>query len=164
MWKNNGAMGTVVADLRYAIRRLLNAPAFALFTVVLLAVAIGANTAIFSLLDALSLRALPVRHPEQLVQVAIATSRPDSPTRDGSVSVFREMSRRQQVFSTVIGFAANYPANVEIDGERSRVNTWFVTGNFYEALGTRPLAGRLLSPEDDGVGRFVPAVVLGYDY
>src|SRR5690349_4508459 len=111
------------ADLRYAVRRLRRAPGFALFTVVLLAIAIGANTAIFSLLNTIALRTLPAPHAEQLVQVAVAY--PDRP--EGSpltVAAFSELGRRQQVFSGVIGWEPGFIAAVETHGELGITLTW----------------------------------------
>jgi predicted permease len=157
------AVDALFTDARYACRRLLGAPTFSVFTLILLALAIGANTGIFSLLEGLTLRNLPVRHPEQLVQLVSPSA--DDPDRGITLSEFREVGRRQHVFSEMLGAASHFIATVDISGQLSQVMTSFVTGNFYEALGVRPAAGRLFSEEDDPPsGGLVPVAVISFEY
>jgi predicted permease len=128
-----------------------------------LALGIGANTAIFSLLDALLLRDLPVRQPERLVELSVV--------RRGSkimfsFPMFREIERGQKVFSGLIGWSFGAATDVEINGVLSRAEVRSVTGNYYSQLGATPLLGRLLAPEDvnlAGAGSS-PVAVIGYEF
>ena len=106
-------MSTLLHDLRYGLRVLSKNPGFTSVAVLSLALGIGANTAIFSLLDALLLRDLPVRQPERLVELSVV--------RRGnkimfSFPMFRELERGQKVFSGLIGWSFGQMASVQIDG------------------------------------------------
>jgi putative ABC transport system permease protein len=149
-------------NLRYATRRLLRSPSFTLIAVVSLALGIGANTAIFSLVNAVILRDLPYTEPEQLVDIYEASDG----YSHGTLSYpdfldYREAST--DVFSDVGGVQlALIQADVEDGVEMSMGEA--VTGNYLGLLGVRAAAGRLLLPEDD-IGRGAhPVVVLGYGY
>ena len=150
-------------NLRYTLRVLGKNPGFLCVAVLSLALGIGANTAIFSLLDALLLRDLPVRYPESLVELSVV--------RRGSkimfsFPMFREIERGQKVFSGLIGWSFGAATNVEIDGALAQAEVRSVTGNYYSELGATPLLGRLLAPEDvnlAGTGAS-PVAVLSYDY
>jgi predicted permease len=145
-------------NLRFTIRALGKNPGFAIVSVLSLALAIGANTAIFSLLDVLLLRDLPVQHPERLVELSIV--------RRGdkimfSYPMFREIESGQKVFSGLIGWSSGAETNVEFHGELFRANVRSVTGNYYSVLGTTPLLGRLLTPDD----KYTSAVaVISYEF
>jgi predicted permease len=138
-------------------------PGFACVAVLSLALGIGANTAIFSLLDALLLRDLPVRQPERLVELSVV--------RRGSkitfsFPMFREIERGQKVFSGLIGWSFGAATDVEINGVLSQAEVRSVTGNYYSELGATPLLGRLLAPEDvnlAGSGT-LPVAVLSYEF
>jgi putative ABC transport system permease protein len=149
-------------DVRYAARLLRRTPSFAAIAILSLALGIGANTAVFSLLNAVVLRDLPVRHPEQLVD--LTPIRPDG--RDGKLSfpVFEELVRRQQVFSSLIGYWGDGIFNLEANGAVVRGDVWAVTGNFYSELGVTPFAGRVLTEQDVSLPTRSPArvAVLGY--
>ena len=132
-------------NLRYTMRVLGKNPGFTCVAILSLALGIGANTAIFSLLDALLLRDLPVREPERLVELSVV--------RRGdkimfSYPMFREIERGQKVFSGLIGWSFGTMTNVEINGVLSQADVRSVTGNYYSELGATPLLGRLLAPED----------------
>jgi predicted permease len=150
-------------NLRYTLRVLGKNPGFLCVAVLSLALGIGANTAIFSLLDALLLRDLPVRHPESLVELSVV--------RRGSkimfsFPMFREIERGQKVFSGLIGWSFGAATDIEIDGVLSQAEVRSVTGNYYSELGATPLLGRLLAPEDvnlAGAGTS-PVAVVSYDY
>jgi len=147
-------------DVRYALRTFVRNKSFAITAVVTLALGIGANAAIFNLIDALVLRWLPVRHPEQLLQILKAG--PAGPPDDGySYPMVRALAD-QTDFVTAAGFAA---ANLTIgtgSGVR-RAHGAYVTGAFYETLGLTPAAGRLLTRADDQVGA-PPVAVASYDF
>src|SRR5712691_4711069 len=109
-------MSQLVQDLRYALRMLAKSPGFTAVAVITLALGIGANTAIFSLINALVLRSLPVRDPHQLV--ALSTISPDEPNRKEpfSLPMFEELRRNQRVFSGVFGWSGGGMANFEVNG------------------------------------------------
>jgi predicted permease len=151
-------------DVRYAVRAYARTPGFALVVVVTLALAIGANTAIFSLLNALVLRDLPVRDPHTLVELSTVT-----PVRGESsltFSMFRELSARQQVFTSVIGVWGNTGVTVNDGGLAMKGLLWAATGNVFEELGVRPAAGRLLMAGDMTVDppAAEPVAVLGHGF
>jgi predicted permease len=130
---------------RYTIRGLGKKPGFAIVSVLSLALAIGANTAIFSLLDALLLRDLPVQHPERLLELSVL--------RRGdkimfSYPMFRDIERGQKVFSGLAGWSFGGESNVQLRGELFQATVRSVTANYYSVLGTTPLLGRLITPGD----------------
>src|SRR5690349_2205901 len=121
-------MNTLLQDLRFGLRQLRRNPGFTAVAVLTLALGIGANTAIFSLLDALLLRNLPVQQPEGLVELSVV--------RRGdkimfSYPMFREIERGQKVFSGLIGWSFGGGASVELHGGTFRVGVRSVTGNYY---------------------------------
>lgn len=154
---------SLIRDVRYAMRTLHKSPSFTAIAVLSLALGIGANTAIFSLINALLLRALPVLRPQELV--LLLPARPDG-TVLFSFPLFRELERNQRVFSGVIAWSPASMANVEVNGVLGQGNVQCVTSNYYSVLGARPLLGRLLVPADanpDSTSSSQVAV-LGYDY
>jgi predicted permease len=133
-------------DVRYAVRTHSRTPGFAFVVILTLALAIGANTAIFSLLNALVLRDLPVRDPDTLVQVSTVT--PAQGESSLTFSMFRELSAQQKVFTSVIGASGNTGVDVSDGGTVVRGLLWAATGNVHEELGLRPVLGRLLVAGD----------------
>lgn len=129
-----------------------------------LAPAIGANTAIFSLLNALVFRSLPVADPGTLIQLETYGRGFDG--AGVSFPAFEAIARRQQVCSAFIGWWGDGIFNVEANGGLARADIWAVTGNFYAELGVSPFAGRLLGPSDmDLAARtFEPVAVVGYGF
>ena len=155
-------MEALWSDVRHACRLIRRAPAFSAVAAFSLALAIGVNTAVFSLLNAVVFRELPVRDPRSLVSVE--SVRPDG-TRGGlTFPVFDDLAHRQQSFSSWIGYWGDGVFNVDLDGTLFRGDIWAVTGNFYSELGVRPFAGRLLGDEDVNLAARTPAMaaVLGY--
>jgi predicted permease len=149
-----GWLETLVGDVRYGLRSLLAAPGFALVAVISLGLGIGANAAIFNLVDAVILRSLPVRHPEQLAQVKIDD-------RDSYTNAIWEMVRdRQNAFDGVFAWG-NPTFNLASGGEARRVNGNWVSGAYFSTLGVRPAAGRLLQEDDDTKG-CAPVAVLSH--
>ena len=157
-------MGELIQDVQLAIRGFWRAPVFTIGAILTLTLAIGANTAIFSLLNALVLRDLPVREPSSLVSLARATPT----TADGAFSLpmFRAVAERQQSLSALIGWTSNSVINVEIDDVRTRGNVSAVTGNYFTELGIQPVAGRLLTDTDVAVDtlRSAPIAVIGHGF
>jgi predicted permease len=153
----------MIQDLRYAIRLLLKERWFTTVAVLSLALGIGANTAIFSLINTLMLRPLPVREPQQLVQ--FMSVYPGDPRMNGfGYAHYERMRDANTVFSDVIGGA---PARLSMSREGSDpqpVSGWYVTGNFFPALGVEPALGRLLRPQDDRIGDDAAVAVLSWSY
>jgi len=137
-------------------------PAFTAIAVLSLALAIGANTGVFALLNAVVLRELDVRRSEQLVSVT--TLRRDGVEGGLSFPMFEEVSRRQRVFSTLIAHHGGGIFNVAANGAIYRLDLWPVSGNFYSDLGITPHIGRLIEERDDNLSARTAemVVVLGY--
>ena len=155
---------TLLQDIRFGLRMLRKSPGFTAVAVLTLALGIGANTAIFSLLDGLVLRDLPVPHPEQLVHVAAYAA--DNSDSGLSLPMFAEIARDQKVFSSMFMWEGEGVFNVDINGSLSRGDVWPINGNFYSALGAAPFLGRLIGPQDVDPNSEtpIPVAVLGYDY
>ena len=148
-------------DLRYAVRTLRRSPGFVAVAVVSLALGIGANTAIFSLIDAVMLRTLPVKEPERLVM----TTRLTEEGKPGVVSypLFEYFRDNLKSISAAAAEWSSNPAIV-MDGSEELVNGEMVSGGHYSVLGLEPAAGRLLGPEDDVLSPASPAAVISYHY
>src|SRR5579859_6904454 len=129
-------MGTLWPTLRYTLRVFAKNPGFTAVAILSLALGIGANTAIFNLINALLLRDLPSRQPEQLVQLSAV--RPDGKV-PFSYPMFREVERDQRVFTGLIGWGGGGMFNVEVNGVFSRNHLMSVTGNCFSELGVTPL-------------------------
>jgi predicted permease len=156
-------MGQIWRDARYTIRVLIKSPVVTTVAVVSLALGIGANTAIFSLINALVLRPLPVHDPQQLVSISLLS--PDSQTDNDPLSMpmFEEIERNQQVFLGM--FAWSEPmATFESDGTRYAAGLNRVTGDYFSTLGVRPLLGRLITPEDGALEIAAHVAVLHYRF
>jgi putative ABC transport system permease protein len=138
-----GWLDTLVADVRYALRALRAAPAFATVAILSLGLGIGANTAIFSIIDALVLKSLPVSHPEQLV--AVMRNKEDVIFTN---PLWESIRDRQDMFSGIFAFGTtNF--NLTSGGEAKRIDANTVSGEYFSTLGVRPVAGRLIAKADD---------------
>jgi putative ABC transport system permease protein len=164
-----GWLDAFLRDLKYGARLLRLNPGFALVAILSLALGIGANTAIFQLLDAVRLRTLPVDRPQDLAEIRIADAKSG---RTGRFlgrrpmlthPLFEQIRDRQQAFS---GLAAWGTAvfNLTAGGEARYAQGLWVNGDFFSTLGVRPLAGRLITPADDVRGCGSPGVVVGYGF
>ena len=156
-------------DLQYAWRMLRKAPAFTLAAVATLALGIGANTAIFQLLNAVRLRNLPVSDPRRLALIRIADKGGgfgiSNYSDNLSYPLFQQIREHQQAFSGVFGWGSGYTAVRIGEGAQARRATVLgVTGDFFPALGISPAAGRLFGPADDLRGCPAPRVVLSYPF
>src|SRR5271165_2261127 len=166
-------MQSLMHDLRYALRQLRRAPVFALAVMLTLAVGVGANTAIFSLLYQALLRSLPVAHPEQLVQLRFSGAAPGHTHSEGgdtadarayfSYPMYRDLRDRCTAFSGLIG-VASAQAGVTWNNRSELVPAEIVSGNYFSVLGVRPAVGRVLAPDDDTVKDGNPVAVLSYSY
>ena len=154
-------------DLRFALRTLRRSPGFTLLAVLSLALGIGANTAIFSLLYQVVMRALPVKDPGALVLLKSDDNNFGTSRRDNNLSIFsypmyKTLRDQNRVFDGLVA-RVSFPATLTFRDEAVRATAEVVTGNFFEVLGVRPALGRLLIPSDDAPGRN-PAIVLSYAY
>ena len=150
-------------DLRYAFRSLARNKAFTLAAVGTLALGIGANTAIFSLMDAVLVRQLPVERPEELV--LLLSQRPGEDPRYGYTNALWEAIRDQQdAFSGVFAWSsAPQPFELAERGSVQNVDGFMVSGNYFHTLGVTPAAGRVIAEADDHRG-CPPVAVLSYAF
>lgn len=150
-------------DVRYGFRMFVKNPGFTVIIVLTLALGIGANTAIFSLIDALMLRWLPVRNPQELVQVSLQPpSARDSPGASLSYPIVRALADEREIFTGVAGFS-RFNFDVDAAGSVTRVPGAVVTGRYYETLGLNGVIGRVLGQKDDEPGAPLVAVI-SYGY
>ena len=170
-------------DVRFGIRVLLKSPGFALVAILTLALGIGANTAIFSLINAALLRELPVSDPQSLVMlkwIAHAEPKPlnvssygDCPRIPNEVGsggctfsepLFREIQSQTKVFSSLAAFAGGGGLNLTGNGSPTTVDgVKYVSGSYFQTLGVRPQSGRLIGTADDAPSAS-PVVVLSHKY
>jgi predicted permease len=155
-------------DLRFAFRTLARSPLFTAVAVLSLALGIGANTSIFSLLDQVLYRSLPVRDPKALVVFHVDDHSSGHRSSDNYQSVFsyplyRDLRDRGAVSSGVIARAGD-PVSVSWNGQTERAQAEIVSGNLFEVLGVSAAIGRTIAPEDDGAPGAHPVVMLSHDY
>ena len=155
----------LLQDLRYAWRSLLKSPGFAAVTLLSLALGIGANTAIFSLLDKLLLESLPVERPRELVVLNPQGFRNGWTAGNWSWSypAYTGIRDRQQVFTGVLAERTD-SVNFTIGGVTQRAIESLVSGNYFEVLGVRAMLGRTLSAEDDRVRGGHPVTVVTHGF
>ncbi|MAG71236.1 MAG: ABC transporter permease [Vicinamibacterales bacterium] len=155
-------MDTLRQNVRYALRRLRQSPGFTVSAVLSLAIGIGANSAIFTLVNAIILRQPPVRAPEELVE--IYESSPTFPWSVFSHPDFRDVrDATEDVFASVSA-TRMVPAQVDIDGGISMFFTEAVTGNYFTLRGIEAEVGRTLLPDDDVAPRAHQVAVLGHGF
>jgi predicted permease len=160
-------MTNLIRDLRYAMRSLLKTPQFTIIAILTLGLGVGANTAIFSLLDHLQFRNIAVREPHRLVRMDLPGPFAGA-IWGGSYCMDHPMFRDFQkapkdIFSGVAGvFSA--PVSLSVKNSTERGNSMLVSGNAFEVFGLAPAAGRLLTPADDETPGAHPVVVLSYGY
>jgi putative ABC transport system permease protein len=156
-------------DIRFGARQLRLNPGFAAVAIASLALGVGANTAIFQLLDAVRLRSLPVSHPEELLEVKIAK---DPHCCSGNFTARRSnltnpqweyLREHQQAFSSVMAWS-DHRFNLAGGGEAQYAEGLWVSGDYFRTLQVPPLIGRVFTPEDDRRGCGSPGVVLGYGF
>lgn len=159
---------TLWQDLKFAVRLLRFNPAFAAAAILSLALGIGANTAIFQLLDAIRMRTLPVNNPHQLGEIRIGE-------RHGATGSFvtrypkltnpqwEQIRAQQQGFSGMFAWGPT-TFNISPGGEVHNVQGLWVSGEFFDVLGIEPERGRLLSPQDDRPGCASPGVVISHAF
>jgi len=152
-------------EIRYALRQLRHSPGFTAAAVLSLALGIGANTAIFTLLDQLLLRKLPVPHPEQIVGLTWEGQHYGTNMGGDSLSypAYRDFRDRNQVFSGVL-CRFRLPLSVAYPGQTELVDGELVSGNYFDVLGKSAAIGRVFTPQDDRVPGGHPLAVLSHAY
>src|SRR5687768_5183370 len=164
------------ADVTYACRLLRRSPVFAGVAVLSLALGIGANTAIFSLIDTVLLKSLPVQDPERLVLFGNANSAgitigfPDSSVDLFSYPTYQEMRKRSQVFSDIAAIHS-FPSRVHgvvnangSSGDQEQIKAQLVSGTYFSVLGVKAMGGRTFSAEDDVIPGGHPVVVASFSW
>ncbi len=163
-------MSGLLQDLRYALRQFRRAPGFAAAAVVTLALGIGANAAIFSLVDQVLLKRLPVVEPDRLVMLRYEGSDTGNTSSYGgdvqqyfSYPMYRDLRDQSSVFS---GMLTMFPAQVGVQWRNapSLANSELVSGNYFSLLGVKPALGRVFVSEDSAIRGASPLVVLSYRY
>jgi predicted permease len=158
----------MIHDLRFAIRMLLKSRGFTTVAVLSLALGIGANTAIFQLLDAVRLKMLPVPAPQQLAEVRIADmtgARGSFNSQYNAVSnpIWEQIKNRQQGFSSVFAWGRR-DFNLAQGGEVRLAKALWVSGDFFNVLGVQPELGRVFSASDDIRGCSTPGVIISHAF
>jgi len=162
-------MSPLLQDLRYALRTLRRSPAFAAAAIATLALGIGANAAIFALVDRVLIRELPVRNADELVLLRSPGPRQGHTHSDGddtacfSYPMYRDLRDRSMVFAGLIG-EEPFDASVAARGSTEFARGELVTGNYFGVLGVPPTLGRVLGPDDDRTPGAHPVAVLSHGF
>ena len=160
--RGDSSLHTLGRNLRYAVRRLRKQPGFTTVAILSLAIGIGANTAVFSLVNAVLLRDAPITDPESLVEVY--ESSPNFPFNVLSYPDFVDLRDATGDVFSGISVSKVIPLQIERTGEFEMLMGEAVTGNYFSLLGLSPHAGRLLGPEDDVAPGAHPVVVLSHGF
>src|SRR5215216_7077970 len=153
-------MDSLIKDIRYAVRGLVKRPGFVAIAVITLALGIGANTAIFSLVNTVLLRGLPVERPNEIVSVAVRG-------KDDSMSAFshpnyKDFRDHNDVLSGLLVYRF-VPLSLSRSGVNERVWGYEVSGNYFDVLNVKPFQGRTFAPDEDKTKLSAPVIVVSYD-
>jgi predicted permease len=154
---------TLLQDLRFGLRQLRRNPGFAAVAIITLALGIGANTAIFSLVDTVLLKMLPVRNPEQLVRLAYVT-RNYGGEEFFSYRTFELLANNNRTLSGIIAFHSLGNVDLVVNGEAGLASGQAVSGNYFAMLGVKPALGRVLLPRKNDAQPGNPVAVISYGY
>jgi len=157
----------MIQDLRFGVRMLLKNKSFTAVAILSLALGIGANTAIFQLLDAVRLRMLPVKAPQELAEVHLADTkgmrggigRPTQVTNP----IWEQIRDRQQAFSSIFAWGTN-TINLAPGGEVRSARMLYVSGDFFNTLGVPPALGRVFTSADDERGCGAPGLIISHEF
>src|SRR2546428_11953234 len=141
-------MDSFLKDIRYSVRLLLRNPTFAIIATISLALGISANSAIFSIMDKLLVRSLPVKAPEQIVLLSAESVNPRFLNNVFSYPDFVDYRDHNQVLSGLIAFTTA-EARIGTAEETDRVRVEIVSGNYFDVLGVQAVKGRTFLPEED---------------
>ena len=155
-------MDTLLQDLRFAVRGLRKHPGFAFVAIVTLALGIGANTAVFSVVDASLLKPLPYREPDRLVHLWELRLERQFPRSEASYPDYLDFVAATSTLEEIAGYAGGGSMTMTGDGRPERLSGLRVTANFFDVLGVDPALGRLFDPRDEAAGG-ERLVVIGHD-
>src|SRR5215468_4552520 len=155
-------MESLLQDLRFGVRMLLKNSGFTLIAALTLALGIGANTAIFSLIDAVLLKLLPVKDPAQLVALANTTGAGEKGPAF-SYPLYQDLRERNQVFAGILAYGG-VALNLSGNGQTERVAGQLVSGNFFSVLGVQPLLGRVFTDADNQSPGAHPVTILSHSF
>ena len=153
-------MQSLIKDIQYGFRNLVKRPGYTAIALITLALGIGANTAIFSLISTVLLRPLPVSHPEQLVEV-YGTLHQGADYTIQSYLNYKDYRDRNNVFSGLMAYRFA-PMSLSHDNRNERVWGYLVSGNYFDTLGLQPFLGRYFVPEEDKTPDSHPVTVITY--
>ena len=153
-------MHNLLKDIQFAFRGLVKRPVFAIVGVISLALGIGANTAIFSLVNTVLLRSLPVERPEEIVAVNLR-GKGDSLGAFSYLN-YKDFRDRNDVLSGLVAYRF-VPLSLARSGNSERVWAYLVSGNYFDVLGVRPIKGRTFQPEEDLTRNTHPVAVVSYE-
>ncbi len=156
-------MSTIWQDLRYAARVLRKSPGFTAVVVISLALGIGANTAIFSIVNAFVLRPMPVDHPDRLVAVYFTAPRLGNELEGFSYPDLLDYRKQNTGLSDIMG-STGIPLSMTAGGESELIWGEIVTGNYFSGLGVHPVVGRGFLPDEDRAPGENPVCVLNYNF
>ncbi|HTM90265.1 MAG TPA: ABC transporter permease, partial [Terriglobales bacterium] len=157
-------MGTLLQDFRHAARQMRRTPTFAVVAILTLALGIGANVAIFSMVDWLLLRPLPVKDPGQITVLRLQQNL-DILLATVSIPDYQDIrSQTTEVFDGLAGYELSLDGLSVDGGKADRIVTNFVTGNYFSVLGLKPALGRLILPSEGNAPGADPVIVLSYSY
>jgi len=152
-------------DLRYAVRTMRKSPIFVLIVVLTLALGIGANTTVFTVINTLILNALPVRNPAELAAVTAvevkSMSKSNSPLSI-SYADLNDYQARNRVFSSLAGYTSPRPVTWRGDAGSQQMFSELVTSDYFSTLGLRPFTGRFFLPEEDSIAGTHAVAVMNY--
>lgn len=159
----------IFQDLRYGLRQLRNSPGFAVTAILSLALGVGANTAIFQLLNAVRLRSLPVERPQELASITLAGGNSGFGVGVGwgddvTFPLWEQIRDHQQAFSSAFAFGGNEVGIGSGAQQRTTANALFVTGEAFSTLGVTAYRGRMLASDDDRRGCGAGAAVISYSF
>src|SRR5260370_12163979 len=149
-------------DLRYAARTLRNSPGFTIVAIVTLGLGMAVNTTVFSVINGMLLRPMPVPHPEQIAVLSMQQAGTPGLQRF-SYPDYQDISHQANNFSDIIGYRPTL-VGLSVDGKAAYCVMSPVTGNYFSALGIRPAVGRLILPTEGQAPGADPVLVLGYSY
>ena len=153
-------MESLIKDIQYGFRNLVKRPSYTAIALITLALGIGANTAIFSLVSTVLLRPLPVPHPEQLVEV-YGTFHQGADYTIQSYPNYKDYRDRNNVFSGLMAYRFA-PMSISHENRNERVWGYLVSGNYFDTLGVQPFLGRYFLPEEDKTPGSNPVAVITY--
>jgi putative ABC transport system permease protein len=163
-------MSTLLQDIRYTLRQLRKSPGFTVTVIVMLALGIGANAAVFTLFDQVLLRMLPVERPKELVRFEWTGGFDGSVSSFGgeqgnyySYPMYKDLRDQNQVFQGMLA-TDKIGVGVSWHNQAEDEDAEVVSGNYFQVLGLKPVLGRLLTPQDDTAKNANPVVVLSYNY